>query len=467
MNAPHETLSLRLARHLQGMPAEAIPPEAMQAARRSFVDAIAVTLATGRRSPECTPFVELARMGGPGPCAVIGRGLHAPPAMAAMANGAMAHVLDFEDTHDETLMHPHAAVVPAVLAIVQSRDMPVRGMDLLAAIALAADLNCRLARGIVTDPSQGHWYLLPMIAAFGAAAAAGRLLALDAQQFVDAFSLAACQATYSAEFKRSPASQLRGIRDAFGASAGVIGALLAAAGSRGYDRPFEGEAGFFRTYGQDGWREDAILEGLGREWRGTEVSYKPWPSCRGTHAHIEAALHLRASHGFHPARVKAMHATISPIWQMLCEPAEQKRAPRTEIDAKFSLPFTVATALVRGGVSLDDFSREALADPAVLRLASRLGWEVNPTWTFHDSTAGTLTIELDDGQHLHHTLDRPLGHPSHPLGERQTREKFAACAAHSAVSFPPGWADEFPARCEAMERIEDVRPLLEELAGRV
>src|SRR5690606_32048377 len=136
---------------------------------------------------------------------------------------------------------------------------------------------------------------------------------------------------------------------------------------------------------------------------------------RGTHAHIEAALHLRESHRFHPARVKAMHATISPIWQMLCEPAEQKREPRTEIDAKFSLPFTVATALVRGGVGLDDFSREALADPAVLLLASRLGWEVNPAWTFHDSTAGTLTIELDDGRHLRHTLDRPLGHPSHPL----------------------------------------------------
>lgn len=465
MSAPRESLSLRLARHLRTTPTAAVPAEALDAARRSFIDAIAVTLATGAHAPECEPFIELARAGGSGPCAVIGRGLRVPPVVAAMANGAMAHALDFEDTHDATLMHPNAAVVPAALAVVQWRDTPVSGADFLAAIALGADLNCRLARGIVSDPSAGHWYLLPMITAYGAAAAAGRLLALDEQQFVDAFSLAASQATYSAELKRSPASHLRGIRDAFGASAGVTGALLAAAGARGYDRPFEGEAGFFRMYGQDGWREEPIVAGLGREYLGTEVSYKPWPSCRGTHAHIEAALHLRDRHRIDPARIRSMHATISPIWQMLCEPAAQKREPRAEIDAKFSLPFTVATALVRGRVGLADFATDALRDPAVLALAARLDWEVNPAWTFHDSTAGELALVLDDGTRVAHRLDRPLGHPSNPLDARRTREKFAACAAHSAVPCPPGWIDEFLARCDSLERLDDVRPLLEGLAG--
>lgn len=451
-------LSRRLARHAARTRPADLPAAALAAARRSLVDAVAVTLATGRWGGEAQAFVEVAREAGHGPCTVIGRGFATSAVMAAFANGAMAHVLDFEDTHDPTLMHPHAAVVPAALAAAESRG-GVSGGDLLAAIAVGADLGCRIARGIEGDPAQGSWYLLPMIGAYGAAAAAGHVLGLDEQQMVDALSLASCQATYSAELKRSPASHLRGVRDAYGASAGVTGALLALKGARGYDRPLEGEAGFYAMHGHR-CDEAAALDGLGTRHFGAEVGFKPWPSCRGTHAHVAAMLHLREHEGLRAADVQSLHAVVAPVWRMLCEPAAQKREPRAVIDAKFSLPFTLALALVRGTLRLQDFSPESLQDPEVLALAAKLTWEVHPAWTFADATRGTLVVRTTAGRRLEHHVDAPPGDPALPLSPAQTREKFLACAADAEVPVSPAAAAEFLRRCERLEEIDDVRALL-------
>ena len=123
----------------------------------------------------CAAFVEIARASGTGPSTVLGHGFRTSPAMAAMANGAMAHALDFEDTHDATLVHPHAAAVPAALALAESLG-GVRGPDLITAVATGADLACRLALGFV-EPPQGHgYYLIPMLGLYAAAAACGKLL---------------------------------------------------------------------------------------------------------------------------------------------------------------------------------------------------------------------------------------------------------------------------------------------------
>jgi 2-methylcitrate dehydratase PrpD len=458
-----EGLSQRLARHVLATPFEALDPTVIQSAQRSIADAVAVTLATGRFGGECNAYVELARDSGRGACTVIGRGFSASPVMAAFANGAMAHVLDFEDTHDETMMHPHAAVIPAALAAAELRG-GVSGKDLLAAIVLGADISCRIARGVVADPSAGHWYLLPMIAAYGAAAAAGRVLGLGQEQLIDAFSLAASQATYSAQLRRSPESHLRGVRDAYAAGAGVTGVLLAGKGARGYEQPLEGASGFFQMHGQQGWSEERVLDRLGADYLGALVSFKPWPCCRGTHAHIAAAMHLMRTDGISAADVKSVHAVIAPIWQMLCEPPAQKREPRTEIDAKFSLPFTVGLALVRGAVRLEDFGEPAVSDPAILAIAAKLTWEVNPAWTFRDATAGTLVIETHDGRNLRHQVTTPPGHPENPLKAEETREKLLACAKHAAVPISDDAVDTFLHRCAHLAELNDVRELLTTLS---
>src|SRR5690606_13607125 len=197
------------------------------------------------------------------------------------------------------------------------------------------------------------WYPPPIIAAFGATAAVGKLLKLDPSQLVDAFSLTLCQATCSAELKTSPHSDVRAIRDAFPAQVAVSSALLARKGVRGFDRPFEGTAGFFELYARGAYSPQALTEALGERFEIDRISFKPWPSCRGTHAFIEAAQRLARTYRIDPRSIRAVELVGSRLNRMLAEPLAQKQRPATAIDAKFSLPFTVAVALRRGTVTLD------------------------------------------------------------------------------------------------------------------
>ena len=250
------------------------------------------------------------------------------------------------------------------------------------------------------------------------------MLGLDEARTLDALSLTLAQATGTAEMTRGARSVVRGVRDAFGAHAGVLAARLAERGVAGFDRPFEGDAGLFALYAGGRYEPGALLDDLGRRYEGADLSYKPWPCCRGTHAAVEAALRWR-DRGVDPATVTGVGITGAPLNRMLCEPRDQRTAPATAIDAKFSLPYTVARALVHGSVGLDAFTPAALAEPAVLALAARVRYEIDegaaPTQCRLSVTAG--------GEHHDITVDEAPGGPDRPLSDADLHAKFASCAA--------------------------------------
>ena len=186
----------------------------------------------------------------------------------------------------------------------------------------------------------------------------------------NAWSLAMCQNSITTEFKRTPESTLRAVRDAFTAQAGVIAASLAKRDARGFDMPLEGEAGFYGVYAGGRYCEQRLLRDAGTVFEGSNVSYKAWPSCRGTHAFIEAALSWHAQ-GIRPDDIQEIEMYGGAIQQMLGSPIERKRAPLTVIDAKFSAPFCVAAALTYGRITLDTFRRDALSDVGILQLACK------------------------------------------------------------------------------------------------
>jgi 2-methylcitrate dehydratase PrpD len=211
---------------------------------------------------------------------------------------------------------------------------------------------------------------------------------------------------------------------------------MAAAGVRGFDAPFEGRAGFFRLYADGQFDPAAILDGLGESFYIEQLSFKRWPACRGTHAYIEAAQLLRARHGIVPEAVVSITAIGGDVQRMLVEPAERKRAPATAIDAKFSIPFTIAAALADDEVTLDSFDPAALADPRKLALAARVGFEQHPGWGRAQAASGGLVIELSNGERLEHQVDIAAGHFSRPLDDAALTAKFRDCArrAHQPAS---------------------------------
>jgi 2-methylcitrate dehydratase PrpD len=287
--------------------------------------------------------------------------------------------------------------------------------------------------------------MAPILGAFGATAAAGRLFGLSAEQMVHAFSLTLCQATCSADSAADPDSVIRAVRDAFAARAGVLSARLVGLGTRGSTTPFEGTAGLFELYAPGEYDLARLTEGLGVGFEGSRVSYKPWPCCRGTHAHIEATIGLVSANDLDPLEISGIRLGLEdlPVMRMLSEPIEAKRRPQTAIDAKFSIPFTVAVAAIRGDVTLDAFSEGGLEDDQVLSVVPSIECEIIAG--ARGAEVGFVEITTDRGRFRANTPTQVLGSPGNPLSDDALMAKFRGCAEHAPT----------PLEADRLERVID------------
>ena len=442
-----------LCRFIASSRYEDLPAATVEAAKRALLDATGVMYAASGLSEDVAPFLDLARSNS-GPCTVLGLGVSTSTAMAALANGAMAHALDFEDAFDAAPCHPNASAVPAALAIAQSTG-PIDGRDLVTAIVVGCDVVCRLGSSLRQPLEEYGWYPPPILGAFGAAAAACRLLGLPAERVRDALSLTLCQVTAPGEIMHSRSTVVRAVREAFPAHAAVLSAVLARDGVKGFESPLEGRGGFYRLYAGGHYDSQTLLDGLGRRFFIEELSFKPWPACRGTHAFVELALELLRTQGFDWREIERVELGAAEIHRMLAEPAPRKRSPETVIDAKFSLFFTVALALVRGDVTLGHFSAAALHDPDIRALAARVHVGMLPGWGRERAAAGRLTITLKNGRVLRGEVAQARGSPAAPLSTAALVEKFVDCCGHAAKPLPSAAARALAARILAIDQSAD------------
>lgn len=448
------TLSAQVCEAIAGLDPAQLPAEAMEAARLALLDATGVMLAASGLSPETMPFRTLAAATG-GPCAVLGTATRTTAPMAALANGAMAHALDFEDAFDRAPGHPNASLVPALIALAQAEG-PVDGRRFLAALALGCDLSCRLGLALRQPMEAGGWYPPPILAGLGAAVGAAKLLGLDAARTRDALSLMLCQSVMPGEIKHSEGTVIRAVREAFPAQGAVLSALLAREGVAGFEQPLEGRSGFYALYAGGHFAPEELLDGLGQHFHTTELTFKPWPSCRGTHPFIEMALALRDQA---TSDIVGIEARIDDVQRMLTEPAARKQAPATLIDAKFSIPFCIALALVHGRVDLDSFSPAALTDPRLLAMAAQVSARVDPAPGWQRGTGGALALVLADGRRIEEQCRQALGCPERPLSREGLVAKFVDCAGRAAHPLSPAQAHELAERILTLEDCADVGAL--------
>ena len=437
--------SLILAKHIADIRYDDIPRSAVDITKKSLLDGLGVIMAAGSMGEGCRQFVDLAvAEDGKKESTIIGFDAKVTAPMAAFANGSMSHALDFEDAHDEALVHPNAAAIPAALAVAESIGN-VSGKEFITALALGSDVTCRLGLALEEDPIQYGWYMPPILGAFGATAATCKLLNLNPEQILDALSLTLCQATCSAELTHSHRSLVRAIRDAFSAKAGVLSAQLAERGVTGFEKPIEGEAGLFRLYARENYNLAVLTDGLGEIFEGANVSFKPWPSCRGTHYFLETTLEIVNDHDIKPADIEHIKLGIgpSPLARTLCEPLESKRSPSTAIDAKFSIPFVVALASVRREVTLKHFTPEAIKDPEVLEVARKVTYEQDSNL---GADEGLVELKSGEGVFRLKTPEFAYGHPDNPISEELLVKKFVDCAAYSVKQIP----------CEHLEKLVEM-----------
>jgi 2-methylcitrate dehydratase PrpD len=453
------SLSRELARFVTETHYADIPASVLETQKKSILDAVAITLGAATLGDGCQSFVTLAEenaAGGAGDATVIGFDRKLPMTWAAFANGSMAHSLDFGDTQMHAVIHSNASTFPAALALAER--LGASGEELLAALVIGSEVACRISLGANEDLEKYGWYMPPIYTSFGATAACCKLLKLSADQVLDAFSFNLCQTTCSAELIQNQTTVLRSVREAFAARNALVSALAAQKGLKGFDLPFEGKSGFYAAYARGNYDEQRALDGLGQHFEAGQLSFKLWPSCAGTHPAIIGARQLANDHSIQPDDIERIHVVVSQRNRMLCEPATVRMAPTSSIIGKFSIPYTASVALIKGNVTLEDFTPVALADRQVLALAAKFTYEVNEAWGKAEGMNTEMVIRTPRGEFsFAYFEDGSAATPQTSFED--LGEKLRSCAVYAARPF----AEERLAAIESAVRQVDLLPDIRQL----
>ncbi|MFH1484431.1 MAG: MmgE/PrpD family protein [Chloroflexota bacterium] len=413
---------------------EDIPAEALKGTKADVLDTLGTALA-GSAAAGGREIVSLVKeWDGRKESTIVGDGSKVLAIGAALANGSMAHALDYDDTHEKAHLHAGVSTIPAALAVAE-RVGGVNGKEFLTAVTLGLDMTCRM--GLANPKGPGKWVgwmLTPLYGFFGATVAAGKLVGLTEEEMVNALGIAYSQASGNEQCVLDGALTKR-MQLGFAAKGGILAALMAQKGITGAKESLQGRMGIYHTYHQDEYHPNALTEELGKRFESANLSFKPYPCCRFSHAHIDAALALAKQHEISPDEVESITAFVDRWPHVLCDPLDIKRNPRTIVDAQFSIPYTVATALVKRGVKIGDFTLTAIKDPVVVGLANKVTPVLDATLSGQEPAAAALEIKTKRGSFRHQT-GYPYGHPANPMSDEALAQKFRDCAAHAAKALP-------------------------------
>lgn len=458
---PAEDFAAVLARFACGLTLDRMAAPVVAAAKMNVFDTLACA-AAGSGAPGVAEARDLAReWAGAAQASILVFGDKVPAHHAAWVNGTMAHARDYDDTHDAAVLHAGVSVVPAALAAAQLRG-GVGGADFIAAIAAGLETICRLGVATRIGIVESGYMYTSLFGHFAATVAAGRVLGLDPTQMVNALGIAYSQVAGNHQVTRDGALTKR-MQPGFAAKSALVSVQLALRNVRGVQATFEGEDGFLRVYLHDRCDRDLLRDALGERFEFTRLSYKPYPCCRLNHSAIDAALALRAEHGIRPERVKRIRVGINrQAYEAVCTPIEVRKAPRTVVHAQFSLPYTVAAALVDGGVRLGHFERASLGREDILALAQRVDAyvedDIEREWG-RSVTPALLHIEMNDGSTHRLRVDQPLGHPDRPMTSAAMEAKAVDCFRAAARPLRADGAARLRQCVDSLESCEDVRVL--------
>jgi 2-methylcitrate dehydratase PrpD len=310
---------------------------------------------------------------------------------------------------------------------------------------------CRVSFGISRPLS---WIRTATCGSFGAAATVGRILGLDRDGLTNALGVVYSQTAGNAQGLLE-GRLVKRMQPGFAAQAGVTSAFLARAGITGSHRFLQGQYGFYALYERGEYDPGPVLEGLGEDYAIMDLSLKPYPCCRMAHAAIDAALRLRGVIGDAFGDIEGIEVTASRmVTEMVGKPFVIGADP--QVDAQFSIPYTVSAALLRGDVFLQDFEREEIMDGKVKALAGRVRVTVDPALPAKDIVHCRMAVQMKDGQ-VHETeIHAPLGNPANPLDMARCKEKFVKCLAHSRLGFDDERAAGLLSTIENLEEVRDV-----------
>jgi 2-methylcitrate dehydratase PrpD len=455
-------MSSKLAEWAVDFSLDAAPAEVVHNTKLRILDIIGVIIASSRHEG-----VEAARRasadadgGGRGAYALTDSG-ETSPATAAFINGVASAVLEFDDTHIATNIHPTGVVLSAALPIAQRGRLS--GRRLLEAVLAGSEILCRL--GMVSPVRMHEVGLHPtsVYGVFAAAYTASMLRRLPADQIADAVGTAGSLSAGSiSSFEDGTATKTMHV--GFAAAAGIRAMALAAQGVTGPRGIFEGKFGWYRSHVQTGadFRYSALTDGLGDDWQVLNIATKLYPCAYTLMPFIAAALALREGHALDPDQIAEIRCEIMPrSFQTVCEPIEDKRRPRTTWHGRISLQHTVAEALALGRFDKSAYAAASLRDPVINALADKVVYLPDPIAAADTSRSrAVVSVRLTDGRAFSHTVEDMLGTRNNPAPDAVYIDKFRA-NAEGVV--PSSLADELIESLLGLEHVQDVDRLFSRL----
>lgn len=418
---------------------DAIPPEVAARAKALSLDFLGSAI-RARKEAESTPsllaMLKALSLDGDGIASVCADPKGYTPAIAAFLNGALGHSLDFDDTHADSSLHPSAPVVPAALAA--GEMIGASGRDVLTAIIAGYEVCCRLGNAL--DPTSHYakgFHPTATAGTFGAAAAVAKLFKLTPEQIISAFGVSGSQAAGSLQFLINGAWNKR---SQVGASAmnGVIAGTLAREGFKGAIESVEGKHGLLVGY-SDAAKPAAAVAGLGNVWETMKVGVKPYPSCRYTHAAIDALIAIREELSLAPNQIENVRVGLHQNGITLTAESEAKRRPASIVDGQFSMYFTGAVALDQGSFGWDDYAR--LKDPALAKLAERIDVVRDERLEGRRHPFGASVKVTSANGTVERLIDDPSGEPDSFPTDRAMLDKFMLLARPVLNNKASGFAD--------------------------
>lgn len=417
------TVSEQLAAFAYGLNIDDLPQQVIDKAKLYILDAIGIAFASSRydfAKQSVAAALEMDR----GDYRVIAHSLTLSMRDSAFLNGLLIHGLDYDDTHLPGVVHATASIFPTALAC--SQYTKSSGADLLVSYVAGMEITARLGMVAKGGFHQVGFHPTGLMGAFGSAVTAGKLIGLSKQGLAAAQGIAGSMASGSLEFLETGAWTKR-IHPGWAAVSGITAATLAKQDFVAPSSIYEGRFGLYASHLHPSIDRDISLatSGLGLDWEILRVAVKPFPACHFTHSFADAAIFLANNENFGVEDIEEVVCLVPEgIVKTVCEPSERKRNPGSDYDAKFSLPYVVATSLLRKKFTLAELEDEALQDPLVVKLASKVSYQIETKSEFPRVYPGEVAVRLRDGRILSKREAVNRGADERPLSKADIIAKF-------------------------------------------
>ncbi|CCF18425.1 conserved protein of unknown function [Pseudorhizobium banfieldiae] len=394
-----------------------IAPDVRREGLRTFVNWVGCAVGGASHETVDRALAAVMPFSGKPTSTVLGRTEKLDALHAALVNGITSHVLDYDDTHLKTIIHPAGPVASALLTLAEMRQ--ISGYDLLTALIVGIEVECRIGNAVYPHHYDRGWHITGTTGVFGAAAAVGKVIGLNAQQMRWAFGLAATQ---SSGLREMFGTMTKSFHPGRAAQNGMFAALLAEANYDSSERAIEAPRGFANVMSN---KQDytEILDDLGSRWEAALNSYKPFACGIVIHPTIDGCIQLREELG--EAKIRQIRSVALTVHPLVLE-LTGKTTPKTGLESKFSVYHAAAVALLRGDGAPTAFTDEMVNDPEIIALRDRT--KATADRGCHEASVDIL-VTLEDGSTVSKRVERALGSKEVPLTDAQIDHKFKVQSA--------------------------------------